>query len=53
VIGIVALAGGEDVVPMAILVAGCAICIGVILSGRNPRWLRSRLDRRAAEKRRR
>ena len=36
---------GKYVVVGAIGLAGCLICIGVIASGRSPRWLQSPLDR--------
>ena len=35
------------------LLALCLVSIGVIASGRNPRWLRSPLDRREAARRQR
>jgi hypothetical protein len=38
-------------VMMALVLVGSVAAVVTILSGRNPRWLRSPLDRREAEKR--
>jgi hypothetical protein len=47
------LVQGELVVFSAILLALSVVCIVVIASGRNPRWLQSPLDRWEAKKHRR
>jgi hypothetical protein len=44
-------AGKSDVVAASLLVLSI-VCIAVILSGRNPRWLQSPLDRWEARRRR-
>jgi len=49
----VLLVVGQSVVIAAVLLAISVVCIVVILSGRNPRWLQSPLDRWEAERRRR
>jgi IS1 family transposase len=50
---VVLLVEGDLVVVSATLLALCVVCIGVIASGRNPRWLQSPLDRWEAKKRNR
>jgi hypothetical protein len=47
------LVQGEHVVFSAILLSLSVVCIVVIASGRNPRWLQSPLDRWEAKKRHR
>jgi hypothetical protein len=51
-VAVLFLVEGKDVVLMAGVVVVGVPCIVVILSGRNPRWLQSPADRRAAKKRR-
>jgi hypothetical protein len=45
------LVTGSEVVIAVPLLAVSVVCIGVILSGRNPRWMQSPLDRWEAKRR--
>jgi hypothetical protein len=45
------LVTGESVLIAAPLLVMCIVCIVVILSGRNPRWLQSPMDRWEARRR--